>query len=138
MTKNRAIRAVHRSHGILQGETADYVFSMSATVSGQNTWLRFNQNFKKIASAAHPLKRAEEMGHTSPQCELTKAVRDDHAQRVALLDLYRVQLASYDDIKPIFVSYEGQLQIENTQQNSMPLDSHSELQQQNSTCQFDM
>jgi len=111
---------------------------MSAITAGQNTWLRFNQNCEKVASAAYTLRGTEEMSHTSPQCESTKAGCDDRAQGVAFLDLYRVQFASNDNSSPIFVGYEGQLQSENTQRNSAPLDSHSELQQQNSTCQFDM
>ena len=136
MNANQDIRAVHRSQGILQCEIADYVFSMSAITAGQNTWLRFNQNCEKVASAAYTLKRTEEMSHTSPQCESTKAGCDDRAQGVAFLDLYRAQLASNDNSNPIFVGYDGQLQSENTRQNLAPLDSHSKLQQQNSTYQF--
>jgi len=133
MNANQDIRAVHRSQGILQCEIADYVFSMSAITAGQNTWLRFNQNCEKVASAAYTLRGTEEMSHTSPQCESTKAGCDDRAQGVAFLDLYRVQFASNGNSNPIFVGCDGQLQSENTRQNSAPLDSHSDLQQQNST-----
>ena len=79
MNTNHDIRAVHRSQGILQGEIVDCVFSMSAITAGQNTWLRFNQNCEKVASAAYTLKRTEEMNHTSPQCESTKAGCNDRA-----------------------------------------------------------
>ena len=78
------------------------------------------------------------MSHTSPQYESPKAGCGDRAQGVVFLGLNRVQLASNDNTNRIFVAYKGQLQIKNTQRSSMLLGSHSELQRQNSTCQFDM
>ena len=113
-------------------------FSVKGTPAGQNTWLRYQQNCDEGDPAVHSPIETEEMSHTNPQSDLTQAGCNGRAQGVALLDIYRVQFASPDKSNPIFARNESRLYVGNIQRISTLLDSHSEVQNRNSTSQFGM